>query len=267
MSTRLAAGVRPGSAEGVRLSPGSTCSTAVASLPGSTPALASSERDGSTWVHAHSRCSVSRSSEPSSSALAVARPSRSRADSVSSRPMGTRWTAGGEAPGVIPKKRFSRSEKGSGPGPPKDPKDDSDMVGPPRRCSGWWLFRRLATFSTRTKGDAMRLLGREDVGAATGPRGRPGHLLHACRDEVDSTASAPPPTAPGAGVAAASRTTARGRSPSPAAAPRPPAPGGREARRARDPVRARRTNRRRRRPWAFPWPRAAMSLSARKPPG
>ncbi|ALM40033.1 hypothetical protein SFR_3418 [Streptomyces sp. FR-008] len=35
-------------------------------------------------------------------------------------------------------------------------------------------FPSIGDFSTRTKGDGMRLLGREDVGVAAGRRGCPG---------------------------------------------------------------------------------------------
>jgi hypothetical protein len=50
---------------------------------------------------------------PSACARTEARVSSSRAESVSSRPIGPRWTAGGELAGDMPKNRPSRSPNGS----------------------------------------------------------------------------------------------------------------------------------------------------------
>jgi hypothetical protein len=93
------------------------------------------ERVGSAAVAAHSRCSVSRSALPSACARTEARVSSSRADSVSSRPIGTRCTAGGELAGDMPKNRPSSSANGScSPSPPKD--DEMDMALTPSRLCG-----------------------------------------------------------------------------------------------------------------------------------
>ncbi len=128
---RLAAGVRPGSEEGSADSPGSTSAIRLARSSGSTPPWASSLREGSTRVAAHRRCSVSRSDVPSSTALRVARLSSSCEDSVSSLPMGTRCTAGGEEAGDIPKNRFSISLNGSE--EPKGEPNAIDMSAPEKR--------------------------------------------------------------------------------------------------------------------------------------
>ncbi len=113
-SARLAEGVRadcPSTASG--LPDGRACSRSPDSRSGSMPARSSIRREGSTRVAAQARCAVSRSREPSSAARRAASASSSCEDSLSSRPIGTRCTAGGEASGLIPKNRLSRSENGS----------------------------------------------------------------------------------------------------------------------------------------------------------
>ena len=113
-SARLAEGVSAGRPSGEDGPPdGSACSRAPDSWSGSTPARSSIRREGSTRVAAQARCAVSRSLLPSSDARRAASPSSSWEDSLSNRPIGTRCTAGGEASGLIPKNRLSRSENGS----------------------------------------------------------------------------------------------------------------------------------------------------------
>ncbi|MFD0515140.1 hypothetical protein ACFQ0Q_41850 [Streptomyces aureus] len=65
---------------------------------------------------------------PSSIAFRAARLRSSCDDSVNSRPIGTRWTAGGEEAGDIPKNRLNKSLKGSDELNP-EPKD-IDMPAP-----------------------------------------------------------------------------------------------------------------------------------------
>ncbi|GGX30881.1 hypothetical protein GCM10010321_52270 [Streptomyces chartreusis] len=78
-------------------------------------------------------------------------------DSVNSRPIGTRWTAGGDDAGDMPKKRFNISLKGSG--EPK-PNDDIDMAAPGTSTGPFHQNPAVRALQTERRNASAPVVGR-----------------------------------------------------------------------------------------------------------